>query len=223
MTNQKLEIACFNVESALRAQQAGADRIEFCANMEVGGTTPSLSDFLTIKSKTNIPVYVMIRPRGGDFVYSNAYFELMRNSIIQFKNAGANGFVFGILNSNNEVDVNRNKQLIQLADAVPCTFHKAFDEVKNPIDALQQLIAIGFKNVLSSGQQPTAMQGVDLLKQLAAKANNQINIMIGGSVRACNITELKQEIPSKWFHSSAIIEGSFANVDEIKNLKEKLI
>jgi len=89
--NRKLEIACFNPESALVAQQAGADRIEFCANMEVGGTTPSLSDFLTIKSKTDIPVYVMIRPRGGDFVYSNAHFEQMRNSIIQFKNAGANG------------------------------------------------------------------------------------------------------------------------------------
>lgn len=221
--NRKLEIACFNAESALVAQQAGADRIEFCANMEVGGTTPSLSDFLTIKSKTNIPVYVMIRPRGGDFVYSNAHFEQMRNSIIQFKNAGANGFVFGILTANGEVDINRNKQLIQLADAVPCTFHKAFDAVLNPIVALQQLITIGFKNVLTSGQQPTAMQGVDLLKQLANNANNQINIMIGGSVRSNNIAELKQEIPSKWFHSSAILQGSAADFDEVKNLKAKLV
>ncbi|MBJ7428263.1 MAG: copper homeostasis protein CutC [Bacteroidia bacterium] len=221
--NRKLEIACFNAESALVAQQAGADRIEFCANMEVGGTTPSLSDFLTIKSKTDIPVYVMIRPRGGDFVYSNAHFEQMRNSIIQFKNAGANGFVFGILTVNGEVDVNRNKQLIQLADAVPCTFHKAFDEVKNPIVALQQIIAIGFKNVLTSGQQSTAMQGVDLLKQLTNNANNQINIMIGGSVRSTNIEELKQEIPSKWYHSSAILKGNIADYDEVKNLKAKLV
>ncbi|MFA9215198.1 MAG: copper homeostasis protein CutC [Candidatus Methylacidiphilales bacterium] len=221
--NRKLEIACFNAESALVAQQAGADRIEFCANMEVGGTTPSLSDFWTIKSKTDIPVYVMIRPRGGDFVYSNAHFEQMRNSIIQFKNAGANGFVFGILTANIEVDINRNKQLIQLADAVPCTFHKAFDAVLNPIVALQQLIAIGFKNVLTSGQQPTAMQGVDLLKQLTNNANNQINIMIGGSVRSSNIAELKQEIPSKWFHSSAIIQGNTADFDEVKNLKAKLV
>ena len=221
--NRKLEIACFNPESALVAQQAGADRIEFCANMEVGGTTPSLSDFLTVKSKTDIPVYVMIRPRGGDFVYSNAHFEQMRNSIIQFKNAGANGFVFGILTANGEVDINRNKQIIQLADAVPCTFHKAFDEVKNPMDALQQLIAIGFKNVLTSGQQPTAMQGVDLLKQLTNSANNQINIMIGGSVRSNNIAELKQEIPSEWFHSSAILKGNIADFDEVKNLKAKLV
>jgi copper homeostasis protein len=221
--NRKLEIACFNAESALVAQQAGADRIEFCANMEVGGTTPSLSDFLTIKSKTDIPVYVMIRPRGGDFIYSNAHFEQMRNSIIQFKNVGANGFVFGILTANSEVDINRNKQLIQLADAVPCTFHKAFDEVKNPMNALQQLIAIGFKNVLTSGQQPTAMQGVDLLKQLTNNANNQINIMIGGSVRSNNIAELKQEIPSEWFHSSAILQGSAADYDEVKNLKAKLV
>jgi copper homeostasis protein len=165
----------------------------------------------------------MIRPRGGDFIYSNAQFEQMRNSIIQFKNAGANGFVFGILTPNNEVDLNRNKQLTQLADAVPCTFHKAFDEVKNPIDALQQLIAIGFKNVLTSGQQPTAVQGIDLLKQLADSANNQINIMIGGSVRSNNIAELKQEIPSKWFHSSAILQGNIADYDEVKNLKAKLV
>lgn len=221
--NRKLEIACFNEESALVAQQAGADRIEFCANMEQGGTTPSLNDFLNVKSKVNIPIYVMIRPRGGDFVYSNAHFEQMRNSIIQFKNAGANGFVFGVLTSNNEVDVNRNRQLIQLADAVPCTFHKAFDLVINPTLALQQLITIGFKNVLTSGQQPTAMQGVHLLKQLEANANNHINIMIGGSVRSANIAELKQEIPSKWFHSSAILQGNAADFNEVKNLKAKLI
>lgn len=222
MTNRKLEIACFNIESALRAQQAGADRIEFCANMELGGTTPLLADFLAIKSQINIPVYVMIRPRGGDFVYSNAYFEQMRNSIIQFKNAGVNGFVFGLLNTDNEIDICRNKQLIQLADAVPCTFHKAFDAVINPIVALQQLIAIGFKNVLTSGQQATATQGLNLIKQLTIAANNQIELMVGGSVRSNNIAALKQEIPSKWFHSSAILEGSIANLDEIKNLKEKL-
>jgi copper homeostasis protein len=221
--NRKLEIACFNIESALLAQQAGADRVEFCANMELGGTTPLLNDFLTIKSKIDIPVYVMIRPRGGDFVYSNAHFEQMRNSIIQFKNAGANGFVFGVLTSNGEVDINRNKQLIQLADAVPCTFHKAFDEVKNPAIALQQLIAIGFKNVLTSGQQPTAMLGLNLLKQLSELTDNKINIMVGGSVRSNNIAALKQEIPSKWFHSSAIIQGSAADFDEVKNLKAKLI
>lgn len=221
--NRKLEIACFNIESALLAQQAGADRVEFCANMELGGTTPLLNDFLTIKSKINIPVYVMIRPRGGDFVYSNAHFEQMRNSIIQFKNAGANGFVFGVLTSNGEVDINRNKQLIQLADAVPCTFHKAFDEVENPAIALQQLIAIGFKNVLTSGQQPTAMLGLNLLKQLSELTDNKINIMVGGSVRSNNIAALKQEIPSKWFHSSAIIQGSAADFDEVKNLKAKLI
>jgi copper homeostasis protein len=147
----------------------------------------------------------------------------MRNSIIQFKNAGANGFVFGILTANGEVDINRNKQLIQLANAVPCTFHKAFDAVLNPIDALQQLITIGFKNVLTSGQQPTAVQGIDLLKQLSNNANNRINIMIGGSVRSNNIAELKQEIPSKWFHSSAILQGSATDFEEVKNLKAKLV
>jgi len=219
---RNLEIACFNVESAFAAHLAGADRIEFCANMEVGGTTPYLTDFLTIKSKINIPIYIMIRPRGGDFIYSNAHFEQMRNSIIQFKNAGANGFVFGILNANNEIDLNKNKQLIQLADLIPCTFHKAFDELKNPEIALQQLISIGFKNLLTSGMQPTAVKGLALLKQLAIVAKNKIVVMVGGSVRSNNINQLKNEISSNWFHSSAIIQGNTADLEEVKNLKKHL-
>jgi copper homeostasis protein len=95
----KLEIACFNAESALIAEQGGADRIEFCANMQVGGTTPSLSEFIELKSKISIPVYVMIRPRGGDFFYSDAEFEEMKSCLLQFKKSGADGFVFGIVSS----------------------------------------------------------------------------------------------------------------------------
>lgn len=219
----KLEIACFNAESALIAEQGGADRIEFCANMQVGGTTPSLSDFIELKSKISIPVYVMIRPRGGDFVYSDAEFDAMKKSLIQFKEAGADGFVFGILDTNRKLDITRNKHLLDLADGLPCTFHKAFDEVVEPFIILQQLIDLGFENILSSGQAATAMLGLPILKQLLQQSENKINIMVGGSVRSSNIQLLKDELNASWYHSSAILQGDKADLEEVRNLKSTLI
>lgn len=217
--NIKLEIACFNAESALIAEQGGADRVEFCANMQVGGTTPSLSDFIELKSQISVPAYVMIRPRGGDFVYSETEFNEMKSSLIQFKEAGANGFVFGILDANRKLDIARNKQLLDLADGLPCTFHKAFDEVVEPFIALQQLIDLGFDNILTCGQEATAMLGLPILKQLLQRSKNKINIMVGGSVRSSNIRALMNELNTTWYHSSAILQGDTAHLDEVKNLK----
>lgn len=219
----QLEIACFNAESALIAEQGGADRVEFCANMQVGGTTPSLSDFIELKSQISIPVYVMIRPRGGDFVYSDAEFDEMKSSLIQFKEASADGFVFGKLDANRKIDILRNKQLLDLADGLPCTFHKAFDEVVEPFIALQQLIDLGFENILSSGQAATAMLGLPILKQLLNQSDNKINIMVGGSVRSSNIQFLKDELNASWYHSSAILQGDTAHLEEVRNLKSTLI
>lgn len=215
----QLEIACFNTESALIAEQGGADRLEFCANMQVGGTTPSLSDFIELKSQISVPAYVMIRPRGGDFVYSETEFNEMKSSLIQFKEAGANGFVFGILDANRKLDIARNKQLLDLADGLPCTFHKAFDEVVEPFIALQQLIDLGFDNILTCGQEATAMLGLPILKQLLQRSKNKINIMVGGSVRSSNIRALMNELNTTWYHSSAILQGDTAHLDEVKNLK----
>lgn len=217
--NIKLEIACFNAESALIAEQGGADRVEFCANMQVGGTTPSLSDFIELKSQISVPAYVMIRPRGGDFVYSETEFNEMKSSLIQFKEAGANGFVFGILDANRKLDIARNKQLLDLADGLPCTFHKAFDEVVEPFIALQQLIDLGFDNILTCGQEDTALLGLPILKQLLQRSKNKINIMVGGSVRSSNIRALMNELNTTWYHSSAILQGDTAHLDEVKNLK----
>jgi copper homeostasis protein len=219
----KLEIACFNTESALIAEQGGADRIEFCANMQVGGTTPSLSDFIELKSKISIPVYVMIRARGGDFIYSDLEFEEMKNSLIHFKEAGADGFVFGILDANGNLNVTRNKQLLDLADGLHCTFHKAFDEVVEPFIILQQLIDLGFDNILSSGQAFTAMLGLPILKQLLQQSENKINIMVGGSVRSSNIQLLKDELNASWYHSSSILQGDTADLEEVRKLKSTLI
>jgi copper homeostasis protein len=222
MQKNHLEIACFNLASAIIAQQAGANRIEFCADMNVGGVTPKLADFILLKSKIHIPVFVMIRTRGGNFVYSNEEFEQMKNDILEFKNAGTDGFVFGILTENNEVNAIQNKELVQLANPLPCTFHRAFDEINNQMDALDKIIECGFSTILTSGNANNALEGLSSLKALASKANDKICIMPGGGVRANNIEILKENIATNWFHSSAVLQNETANMDEVFMLKSKL-
>lgn len=222
MQKNHLEIACFNIESAFIAQHAGADRIEFCTDMNVGGVTPTLEDFILLKSKMHIPVFVMIRPRGGNFFYLKEEFEQMKNDILEFKNAGADGFVFGILTENKEVNFIQNKELIELANPFPCTFHRAFDEINNQMEALHKIIECGFKTILTSGNANNALEGLSSLKALASKANDKICIMPGGAVRANNIELLKENIVTNWFHSSAVLQNETANLDEVFMLKSKL-
>jgi copper homeostasis protein len=222
MQKNHLEIACFNMESAIIAQHAGANRIEFCAHMNAGGVTPKLEEFILLKSKIHIPIFVMIRPRGGNFIYSNKEFEQMKNDILQFKNAGADGFVFGILTENKEVDFIQNKALVELANPLPCTFHRAFDEINNQMEALDIIIECGFKTILTSGNANNAMDGLASLQAIALKANNKICIMPGGGVRAINIEMLKENIHTNWFHSSAVLQNETANMDEVFMLKSKL-
>jgi copper homeostasis protein len=222
MQKNHLEIACFNIESAIIAQHAGADRIEFCTDMNVGGVTPTLEDFILLKSKMHIPVFVMIRPRGGNFFYSKEEFEQMKNNILQFKNAGADGFVFGILTENDEVNAIQNKELVELANPLPCTFHRAFDETNNQMEALDAVIECGFSTILTSGNAKNAMEGLANLKALALKVNDKICIMPGGAVRANHIEILKENIATNWFHSSAVLQNETANLDEVFMLKSKL-
>lgn len=222
MQKNHLEIACFNTESAMIVQHAGANRIEFCADMNVGGITPKLDDFILLKSKIHIPIYVMIRPRGGNFVYSKQEFEQMKNDILKFKNAGADGFVFGILNENNEVNAIQNKELVEMANPLPCTFHRAFDEINNQMEALDAVIECGFTTILSSGNAKNVLEGLAVLKAVALKANGKICIMPGGGVRANNIEILKENIATNWFHSSAVLQNETANMDEVFMLKSKL-
>ena len=222
MQKNHLEIACFNIASAIIAQRAGANRIEFCADMNVGGITPKLEDFILLKSKIHIPIFVMIRPRGGNFVYSMEEFEQMKNDILQFKNAGADGFVFGIFTKKKEVDISQNKKLVELANPLPCTFHRAFDEITNQMEALDTLIECGFSTILTSGNAKNAMEGLASLQALVLKANNKICIMLGGGIRANHIEMLKENITTNWFHSSAVLQNETANMDEVFMLKSKL-
>ena len=216
-----LEIACFEITSAEIACESMADRIEFCDDFEKGGTTPDFYEFMHLKRHYQTPVYVMIRPKGGPFFYSDAEFIEMKNSIITFKEGGANGFVFGILTSNNEIDEARNKELIELAGETPCTFHRAFDRTADLEKSIQTLIKLGFKTVLTSGGKKSAMEGKEALKSLVQNYSDKIEILIGGGVRSENIEELKKFTGGTSFHSSAILKyDTFVTNDEIKKLKK---
>jgi copper homeostasis protein len=165
----------------------------------------------------------MIRPRGGNFVYSDAEFEQMKQEIIAYKKFKVDGFVFGFLNQDNSINVERNKELVNLARPLPCTFHRAFDVVSDVYNSLETVIDCGFKSILTSGQAPNVMEGIAVLEQLAKKAGNRIIIMPGGGVRSSNVTLLKEKMNTTYYHSSAITnETETADGNEINALAAHL-
>lgn len=215
-----LEIACFEITSAETALLSVADRIEFCSNIHLGGTTPNIDEFRYLKSRYSKPVYVMIRPKGGEFFYTDQEFSEMKQSIIDFRNAGADGFVFGILTPEFQIDQEKNQELIALAAGKPCTFHRAIDRTKNLVENISLLADLGFSCVLTSGGASNAMDGKDTLKLLVERFSDKIDILIGGGVRSENISELKNYTGGTLFHSSATPKyEQFANENEIKKLK----
>lgn len=221
--NSQLEIACFTLESAIIAQENGADRVEFCAAIEVGGTTPDFKTVQQAREKLAIDLYVMIRPRGGNFVYTDAEFQQMQADITALKQLNIDGFVFGILKEDKTINVEQNKVLVELAKPIPCTFHRAFDEVENAFEALEEVIGCGFKTILTSGQKPNVSEGMHRLAELISKADNRIVIMPGGGLRSTNIEVIQQNTQAIYYHSSAIIDGSeTANAIEIRTLKSNL-
>ena len=220
---KKIEIACFNLESTLIAQNAGADRVELCADMSVDGTTPTIEIIQQAREHLTIDLYVMIRPRGGDFVYSMHEIMYMYLDILEFKDIGVDGFVFGILTNDGKIDIEVNKALVDLAKPFPCTFHRAFDEVLDYENALEDVISCGFSTILTSGTFSNVMEGKEVLKQLVIQANNRIEIMPGGGLRSINISALNEMVDANWYHSSAITDGSeIASPEEIVQLKKKL-
>lgn len=217
-----LEIACFNKESAIIAAKAGADRIEFCAGFEVGGTTPSLHDYMELKKEITIPIFVMIRTRGGDFCYNNEEFQQMKEQLLELKKVGADGFVFGILDGNLEINFIQNKELVELADGIPCTFHRAFDRVKDYHKSLEEIINCGFKTILTSGTKSNVSEGKEILKTLVELSNERIDILCGGGLRSTNISEIKNYTKAKNFHSSGIVNGILPDAEEIKKMKSQI-
>jgi copper homeostasis protein len=227
-----LEIACFNLASALVASLSGADRIELCSGAQVGGTTPVLTDLQTLKTQlqhNRIPVNVMIRPRGGDFVYTSDEFAQMERQIEEFESL-ADGFVFGILNEDGTVDIERNGRMMQLGKGKPCTFHRAFDSIPNLASAFDEIAQLGFSAILTSGGKPDALSGQEELAELVKLSEvsklskrKAVDVIVGGGLRSGNIEVLKHVTRAEWFHSSALVDATgVASGDEVKRLVDLL-
>jgi len=201
--NMVLEVCLDSVESAIISQEAGASRIELCANLSEGGTTPSLGCVLVTRQCLQIPIHVIIRPRGGDFCYSDHEFEVMKSDISAMKQAGVDGVVLGILNPDGSVDMQRTKELVDLARPMSVTFHRAFDLTRNPYQALEDVIQTGAERILTSGQQPTAIEGIPLIIKLIEQAQDRIIIMPGAGIKEGNIRYLLESTLAREIHLSA--------------------
>jgi len=224
MVIPKLEIACFNLESAIRAQLGGADRIELCENRLAGGVTPSFELMKQATEKISIPIHIMIRPRGGNFMYSLEEFEEMKRKMTAFKNAGIDGFVFGILNESHKVDIEKNKELISLSNNLPCTLHKAFDCTNDLSESLEDAVKCGFSTILTSGGKWNAEEGLSNLSDLIRSASGRIEIMPGGGIRSSNIILLKEKLHAPFYHSSAVTdESDMLDSGEVIVLKQLLL
>lgn len=187
-----IEVCSNSLESAINAENGGADRIELCAELEVGGITPSHGTLKLVLEKLSIAVFVLIRPRSGNFTYSDAEFQVMKEDIIWCKENGCSGIVSGVLNEDNSLDVKRTRELIQLSAPLPFTFHRAFDWVKEPQQAIEELINIGCVRILTSGQQPTAFMGMKKLCLLNECFGDRIKLMPGGGINEDNILDFVQ-------------------------------
>jgi copper homeostasis protein len=197
-----LEICVESLDRAVAAERGGADRIELCTDLAVGGATPSKDLMRTARRDVHIPIHVLIRPRVGDFLYSKAEFEKMKREIGMAKDFGMDGIVLGLLDEDKQIDQKRTSTLIKLADPLPVTFHRAFDSCRNPADSLQLIIDTGAERVLTSGGKARASEGLKCLTNLVAIAGKRIVIMPGGGVRANNIERLLRETGAREVHSS---------------------
>ena len=203
MKRTLLEVSVEGVDGLLVAQENGADRVELCASVLEGGITPSLGSVREALRQAQVPLFVIVRPRGGDFLYSNAEFESMRQDVMLLKELGVQGVVSGCLTADGEVDAERTGELVQLALPMGFTFHRAFDMVRDPSKSLEMLIESGVDRVLTSGQRATAMEGLANLKQLAKQAGDRIILMPCGSIRAQNIAQVRRETGLAEFHFAA--------------------
>ena len=218
-----IEIATSDFLTTRSAVEGGADRIELCANLAEGGTTPSYAHIKRCRAAFDIPLFPIIRPRGGDFLYSKDEFEIMKNDIKLCKELGCEGIVIGLLNMDGTIDITRTSELIELAYPLEVTFHRAFDRCKDPFVALEELIEIGCQRILTSGQKPTVSEGVDLIAELNKIADDRIIVMPGSGVRKENIKMLAEKTGCIEFHSSLrgkakspmqFIHPAFANSEE---------
>ncbi|MDX1956430.1 MAG: copper homeostasis protein CutC [Chitinophagaceae bacterium] len=238
-----IEIATSDFTTTKSAVEGGADRIELCANLAEGGTTPSLGTIKKCRESFSVDIFPIIRPRGGDFLYTDEEFEIMKADVLLCKELGCDGVVIGLLKKDGAIDIKRTHILAELAYPLGVTFHRAFDRCRDPFEALEQLIGIGVERILTSGQQPAAPDGVELITALKKAADDRIIIMPGSGVRADNIKMLAEKTGCKEFHSSLrgkinsamdFVHPAFAGsaesyinnaieVEEVRKLREGLL
>lgn len=202
MKNFTLEACVDSVESALAAVRGGADRLELCGNLIIGGTTPDFHLFQEIRRYTDIPIHVLIRPRFGDFLYTEHEFRIMEEDIRSFKELGAQGAVIGILKENGDLDADRMKILMEEAEGMKVTLHRAFDVCRDPFAALEQAKDLGVDIVLTSGQKNSCLEGKEMIRQLVRMEEGRITIQAGGGVNADVIRVLQPCTGVHAFHMS---------------------
>jgi copper homeostasis protein len=200
-----LEICVFNTATAIAAEKAGADRIELCENYANGGTTPSYGYLKTVREQISIPVFPMIRPRGGDYFHSADEIEVIRKDILLCKELGFEGVVFGLLNQDGTIDRENTARLTEAAYPLEVTFHRAFDRCKDPLEALETIIDCGCNRILTSGQEPKVTEGLALVKQLVELANDRIIIMPGSGLNSSNLASIISTAGVSEVHTSARI------------------
>lgn len=206
MKTKIVEICVNSVESAIEAQKGGADRVELCDNLFEGGTTPSFGSIEVARKYLSIGLQVIIRPRGGDFLYSDLEFEIMKRDIEKCKEIGVDGVVIGILTEEGEIDKNRTGELVELARPLSVTFHRAFDVCRNPFKALEDLIELKVDRILTSGQEPTAFEGLETIKKLQETAHNRIIILACGSLNERNLPRFLEQTDVREVHMTAFAE-----------------
>lgn len=190
---------------AIEAQELGAERVELCDNLTEGGTTPSYGTIKMVVEKLNIPTFVIIRPRGGDFYYTPEEIEIMKEDIKVCKNLGVKGVVIGALNRDNTINYEAIQDMIALAKPMSVTFHKAIDELKDPVSEVKKLAKIGVNRILTSGTKETALEGKEILKKMIKEAGDEIIIIVAGKVTKENLDEISTLIPTKEYHGKKIV------------------
>lgn len=210
MKQYMLEVCTDSVESAISAQKGGADRIELCSNLVIGGVTPGQALFQMVKRYTDIDIHVLLRPRYGDYCYDNYEFEQLKEEVQMYRELGALGIVIGMLNPDGTLDAKRMEELVQVAGKMEIVMHRAFDVCINPLETMEQAISLGIDTILTSGQEDSAWKGRGMLKELQEKSAGRIEILAAGGINAEAIKKLVPYTGISSYHMSGKVERDSA-------------
>ena len=219
----EIEICCGSIQSAANAKAGGAVRVELCQGLVEGGTTPSPATIQYAVRELGLKVFVLVRPRGGDFCYNELEVKTMEEDVAFCKEAGASGIVVGFLHPDGSIDTELTRRFVELSAPLPVTFHRAFDECADPLNALEQIIECGCARILTSGCKPTAIEGAEMLQQLVKQADGRITILAGSGVTPENVLTLREKTGVKELHGSCKKTRPETDAEEVRKLIEALM